>query len=110
MGRVISIDWYKVSALSKTYYEEAENLKKIIEESKAAFEATSEAWKGIDNNNYVANAGKCIEELEKEYLYILEWCKFLTKASLRYSDNMEEAKNRIQVIDEILEGKDNYGM
>lgn len=110
MGRIISINWHKVSELAKTFYEEAENLKKIIDESKKAFESTSNSWKGIDDENFIANSDICISELNSEYLYMLEWSKYLTKASLRYSDNMEEARKRLQIIDDILNGDNNYGM
>lgn len=103
MGRVIKIDWYEVNQISKKFFEEAENLKKIIDDSTNTYNGISEAWTGMDANNFITNSNECINLISKEYLHLLEWSKYLTKAALRYSDNVEESLKRMKSIEAMMQ-------
>ena len=104
MARCIKIDYYQVDLMGKKFYDEAEFIKKMIEGLKNDFNSLDENWVGDDSHNFVVKGLDFADELQKEYIHLLKWSEYLTKAALRYAGNMEDAVKRLRDIEQILSG------
>ena len=110
MGRCIKIDYYQVELMGKKFYDEAQFVKKLIDDLKNDFNSLDVNWVGDDSHNFVVKGLDFTDELQKEYYHLLKLSEYLTKAALRYAGNMEDSVKRLRDIERILSGVEDEEM
>ena len=102
MGRVIKIDWNSTKELGDIFKIDAEDLMTILDDTESIVESIRDCWHGKDTENFIINSKTLLDEIKKEPGYLIDWYEFFTKATYRYSDNVETGLNKVRSVNAVF--------
>ncbi len=102
MGRIVKVDWNELKRISNKCGSFATEIDNIISLLRQNFNSVNECWKGTDTNNYIKNCEVFLTQLSNESIYLKNWQSYLSSASEKYLENVEQGSSKIIDVEDYL--------